>query len=228
MSTAHPAITRVRPSVFVRTDQPAILAVVRIAAETSREIGAVRWVPDLGPLEELLAAEERPLVVLDVGDADAESVALVREVLTIRSDARIVLLATTVTGMTALEALRAGVRAFVRTPEGLRAFREVLDRVGRGDVVVPPDLHRDALEELGRMVRRTRDGSEADALLSPREHQILHLLAEGRTTRQIGSSLAISPRTVEGHTRGIYRKLAVTSRVQAVARAAAMGLMDTR
>jgi DNA-binding CsgD family transcriptional regulator len=88
------------------------------------------------------------------------------------------------------------------------------------------DLRRDALEELGRVVRRTRDGTGVDALLSPREHQILELLASGRTTRQISTSLSISPRTVEGHTSGIYRKLVVATRVQALSRAAALGLVE--
>jgi DNA-binding CsgD family transcriptional regulator len=84
------------------------------------------------------------------------------------------------------------------------------------------------LEELGRVVRRARDGTGVDALLSPREHQILNLLASGLTTRQISSCLAISPRTVEGHTSGIYRKLVVATRVQALSRAAALGLVDAR
>ena len=105
---------------------------------------------------------------------------------------------------------------------------EVVARVARGDVVVPLDLRVAAVEELGRLVQRVRAGVDADAALTPRERQVLSLLADGLTSRQIGNRLAISPRTVEGHASGVYRKLDVRTRVQAVARAASMGLVDVR
>ncbi len=64
--------------------------------------------------------------------------------------------------------------------------------------------------------------------LTPREREILDLLAEGFTMRQIGRRLGISTRTVETHVAKIYRKLSVRSRVQAVSRAAALGLIELR
>ena len=55
--------------------------------------------------------------------------------------------------------------------------------------------------------------------LTAREQQILHLLAEGLTNRQISSSLSISESTVENHLHHIFVKLAISNRAQAVARA---------
>ena len=52
------------------------------------------------------------------------------------------------------------------------------------------------------------------------------LLAEGFTTHQIGRRLGISPRTVETHARKLYRKRGVKTRIQAIARAASLGLID--
>jgi DNA-binding CsgD family transcriptional regulator len=51
-------------------------------------------------------------------------------------------------------------------------------------------------------------------------------VSQGLTTRQIGGRLGISPRTVETHVSKLYRKLGVRSRVQAVARAAQLGLIE--
>jgi LuxR family maltose regulon positive regulatory protein len=61
--------------------------------------------------------------------------------------------------------------------------------------------------------------------LSPRELEVLGLLAQGLSNRQIAERLVISLSTVKGHTSNIYTKLAVGSRTQAVARARALGLL---
>jgi DNA-binding NarL/FixJ family response regulator len=192
------------------------------------EVGPVRAIADLRELEDVASTSPDPIVVVDLDEAMTEVRELVRDVRAIQPNARIVVLASDATGEVVLAALRLGVRACIRKPDGLQTLGEVLTRVACDEVVVPLDLRRDALEELGRVVRRARDGTGVDALLSPREHQILNLLASGLTTRQISSCLAISPRTVEGHTSGIYRKLVVATRVQALSRAAALGLVDAR
>ena len=54
------------------------------------------------------------------------------------------------------------------------------------------------------------------------------MLAEGLTMQQMATRLGISPRTVETHVAKLYRKLAVRTRVQAVARAASLGLIELR
>ena len=64
------------------------------------------------------------------------------------------------------------------------------------------------------------------ASLTRRELEILELISEGLTMRQVATRLGISPRTVETHVAKLYRKLSVRTRVQAVARAASLGLID--
>ena len=79
---------------------------------------------------------------------------------------------------------------------------------------------------LGAFARQAREGSEVQATLTPREHQILVLVSDGLTMQQVASRLGISPRTVETHVAKLYRKLGVRTRVQAVSRAAQLGLID--
>ena len=82
--------------------------------------------------------------------------------------------------------------------------------------------------ELGIYVRRSRDGAEVDQDITGRQREILGLLADGFTISQIGRRLAISPRTVETHVANLYRKLSVRTRLQAIARAASLGIIDLR
>jgi LuxR family maltose regulon positive regulatory protein len=61
--------------------------------------------------------------------------------------------------------------------------------------------------------------------LTDRERDILRLLAEGRSNREIGAMLFLAPGTVKSYTYSLYGKLGVHSRTQAVARARALGLV---
>jgi LuxR family maltose regulon positive regulatory protein len=62
--------------------------------------------------------------------------------------------------------------------------------------------------------------------LTPREKEVLELLAAGLSNREIGEQLVISPQTVKKHTGNIYGKLGVSSRTEAAARARALDLLD--
>jgi ATP/maltotriose-dependent transcriptional regulator MalT len=77
-------------------------------------------------------------------------------------------------------------------------------------------------------VGQTRGEAGPDQLLEPpsgAELTVLRLLATDLSARQIAEELFLSPNTVRSHTRSIYRKLGVSSREQAVARATALGLI---
>jgi LuxR family maltose regulon positive regulatory protein len=64
--------------------------------------------------------------------------------------------------------------------------------------------------------------------LSDREVEVLQLIAEGLTNREIAQDLVLSPNTVKVHTYNIYGKLGVHNRTQAVARARVLGILDDR
>jgi len=125
-----------------------------------------------------------------------------------------------------LECLRLGVHGYVDRSTGIRTIGTAIRRIGRGERVIDPALEQAAVMELGRFAKQAREGSEMAASLTRRELQILELISTGLTMRQTATRLGISPRTVETHVAKLYRKLAVRTRVQAVARAASLGLID--
>jgi DNA-binding NarL/FixJ family response regulator len=69
-----------------------------------------------------------------------------------------------------------------------------------------------------------KDGEPPGTRLSPREREVLGLLAQGQTNSQIADALGIASRTTASHIAAIYRKLRVTSRIEATRRALEMGI----
>lgn len=66
---------------------------------------------------------------------------------------------------------------------------------------------------------------KADGLLSPREAEVLQLIVAGRTNKEIAEALVLSENTVKTHVNGLYTKLGVNRRTQAVAKAKEIGLL---
>jgi DNA-binding NarL/FixJ family response regulator len=165
------------------------------------------------------------LLILDLDLPDADGFHVLTE-LDADRPAGVLVLSDRSDGDLVLRALRLGARGFVTKAEGLRGLSGTIRHVLAGERVIAPALEQDAVLALGRFAKRAREGSEVAAELTPRELQVLELLSDGHTMRQIATRLSISPRTVETHVGKLYRKLGVRTRLQAVSRAATLGLVE--
>ena len=103
--------------------------------------------------------------------------------------------------------------------ELISAIRTIL----RGDLYVDPAMVRSLLEESQSPKINQKDPTES---LTQRETEILRLIVEGYTNRQIGQELNISIRTVEGHRANISDKLGLHNRVELVRYARQHGLIE--
>ncbi len=166
------------------------------------------------------------LLVLDIELPDADGFHVLSALEDGSRPAAVLVLSDHTDGDMVLRALRLGARGYVTKAEGLRGLSGTIRRVLAGERVIAPGLEQDAVLALGRFARRAREGAEVAAHLTSREQQVLELLSDGHTMRQIATRLSISPRTVETHVAKIYRKLGVRTRVQAVSRAATLGLVE--
>jgi DNA-binding NarL/FixJ family response regulator len=88
----------------------------------------------------------------------------------------------------------------------LDRFVEAVRRVGEGGSVLDPEV-------VATMLGRRRD-QDPLAVLSPREHEVIELMAEGRSNQAIGEQLVISQRAVEKHVTGIFEKLDLPSEAE--------------
>jgi len=128
-------------------------------------------------------------------------------------------------GPSVLRAMRLGARGYVRKTD-LRWVGAAVRIVADGGRAIDPEFEQAAVMALGTFAQQAREGSEVQATLTPRELEILLMVSQGLTMQQAGHRLGISPRTVETHVAKLYRKLGVRTRVQAVARAAQLGLIE--
>ena len=124
----------------------------------------------------------------------------------------------------AVEAARAGVAAWVAKEQGAAELETVVRGVCQGYSWFPPDMLGAILRELRADVSRAREHDDLLDVLSPRERDVLLSMMDGKRGRQIAQDLLISTDTVRTHTRNIFAKLDVHSRLEAVRVARAAGL----
>lgn len=204
----------------------AVRGAVRMACAAA-DLEVVAESPDASDGADLCAREHPDVLVLDI-DGPGDAMATLRAMRAPGLPAPVPVLALTerAEGDVVLEVLRLGVEGYLDKSDGLRSVADAIVRVSRGDRVVDPRFEQMAVMALGRFARQAREGSEVEATLTPREQQILTMISQGFTMRQVGTRLGISARTVETHVAKLYRKLGVRTRVQAVSKAAQLGLLD--
>jgi DNA-binding NarL/FixJ family response regulator len=197
---------------------------VRLSCEAEAGLDVIAETGSVRDLLQVCATEHPDVVVIDVDLP--EGFEAVRELQERELAGAIVILTDRTDGAAVLGALRMGVEGYLVRSSALSMVGRQVSRVLAGERVISPEIERVAVGELGRFARMAREGSEMRASLTPREHEILLLISRGLTMRQMATRLGISPRTVETHVAKLYRKLDVHTRVQAVSRAATLGLID--
>ena len=109
--------------------------------------------------------------------------------------------------------------------DAARAGWVVVDRPGDADFVLGPTSAWPAVEGVTGFPT-TRDDERPVEALTPREHEVLVLLADGVGNRELANALGISEHTVKFHLSAIFGKLGATTRTDAVRRALRAGLID--
>jgi len=126
---------------------------------------------------------------------------------------------------TIFEAIKAGASGYLPKSATLDDIRSAVKAVAAGGSFLDPVQARKLLQ-FNRYADETKAAADIYYLLTGREREILALLAEGLTSRQIASQLVISERTVNTHIGNIYRKLHVNNRVDAVREAMRIRLVE--
>lgn len=118
-----------------------------------------------------------------------------------------------------LAALRAGAIGYVRKDAEPEVLLAAVRAAARGQSVLDPAVAGAVLQELAR-------GAQPPGGLTEREHEVLRLLALGRTNREIADELVVSPETVKTHVGNILTKLHLAHRTQATLYALKQGLIS--
>lgn len=175
-------------------------------------------------LPEIVASLRPDVILIDVTPLRRAVGEAVMRLLAAWPPARVVVISGDLDVSHAVAAARAGAVAWVSNDQGADELEIVLRGVCRGEAWFPPEMLGEILRELRDDVRRAREDNDPLDVLSPRERDVLASMAEGRRGRQIAEDLMISTDTVRTHTRSIFSKLDVHSRLEAVRVARAAGL----
>ena len=178
-----------------------------------------------GPEAVALARRLRPdLVLMDLRMPGLDGLQATRAVVEAVPGVKVVVLSSFETRALVLEALRAGAAGYLlkgaTKAEVLTTLRDVLG----GAVRVQPDLAARLLHEEAEQGGAGRRAAPP-AALTARELEVLRLVAGGRSNDEIGAALHLTRNTVKTHVARLLRKLDAADRAQAVARAAARGLL---
>lgn len=168
------------------------------------------------------ARNETPDVVLmDLGLPDRSGLAVGRDLLEEHPEIKIVVVTSLEDDQAVREAVRSRFHGYLTKHTKLSQFVGAVETAVNGQMVLPQ----------GSVTRRAlgRGDQEAELLarqLTPKELEVLRLLAEGANSAEIARRLQISPNTVRTHVQSILAKLQVHSRLEAVAFAARNGLVS--
>ncbi|GAA0461007.1 DNA-binding response regulator [Paractinoplanes deccanensis] len=122
------------------------------------------------------------------------------------------------------EALRAGASGFLLKDASPEQLIDGVRTVARGEALIAPEVTRALIGRYGARLRPSDPAVTAAAQLTPREREVLTLIAEGLSNSEIAARLVIGPETVKTYVSRILAKLGLRDRVQAVVYAYRTGL----
>ena len=174
---------------------------------------------------EALAAVRRhrpDILVLDLMMPGMDGLAVTRELHKSGEMPNVVLLTAQLHEDQLIEALHLGVRGFILKEMATKLLVECLRRVHAGGQWLEKDS---ANRAMAKLVRREAKGREIATLLTPREIEVVRMVAKGLTNKEIASELCIADGTVKIHLHNIYEKVKINRRAELVRFADEFGLI---
>jgi two-component system response regulator NreC len=182
----------------------------QVVGESSDGNGAVR-----------LAATVNPdIAILDISMPLLNGVDAGRELKRISPNIKVILLTRHDEPQYVTEALRAGVKGYILKSQAATDLVDAIQQVSRGRIYLSPNISRAVVEAF-----LSKDEPAPDPLTA-RERQVLQMVGEGKSTKDVASLLGISPKTAESHRARLMRKLDIHETASLVRYAIRRGLLQ--
>ena len=204
-----------RIKILIVDDHAVVRSGLRTILETEPEMEVVGEAGD-GHAALELAQELLPDVVLmDINMGDWDGVTATRRVRNYVPSARVIVLTNYDEDDLVFSSIRAGASGYLLKEVTATQLTNSIRTVADGFSLIYPSVARRVLDEFGQL--RTNPTVETDVYsdLTPREREVLRLIASGRANKEIAAQLGISERTVKTHISNIFSKLELTDRTQA-------------
>ena len=216
-------MTRLKSSILLADDHGLVRRGLRLILDAQPDLEVVAEASDGAEAIALAQSEEVDLAILDISMPRMTGLQAARELQQRRPDVHVLILSMHESEQYLYEALRAGASGYVVKTVADRDLVEACRATLRGQ----PFLYPGAVTALvNDHLRRAREGKLPLDPLTPRETEVIKLVAESYTNRQIAEALIISEKTVDRHRANILEKLGMRDRVELTRYAIRNGLVD--
>jgi DNA-binding NarL/FixJ family response regulator len=217
-------VSGLKTRILLADDHAVVRRGLRLVLESEPDLEVVAEAGDGAEAVQRALDTDVDLAILDITMPRLTGIQAARELSVRKADLRLLILSMHDNEQYFFEALRAGASGYVLKSAVDRDLVEACRATMRGEPFVYPAavsaLIRDHLE-------RAREGEDLPAdPLSPRESEVVKLIAEGHTSREIAELLVISEKTVERHRANILEKLGMGDRVELTRYAIRRGLVE--
>ena len=212
--------------VVVADDQP----VVRTGFRTILEAAGVEVVAEAGDGREAVAVARRfrpDVVLMDIRMPELDGIEATRQLAgpEVADPVRVLVLTTFDLDDYVYDALRAGASGFLLKDVGREELVAAVRVVAAGEALLAPSVTRRLLEEFARRPAAERPSPAGLDALTPREREVLALVARGRSNAEIAAELYVGEATVKSHVAHLLMKLGLRDRIHAVIHAYEVGLL---
>jgi DNA-binding NarL/FixJ family response regulator len=208
--------------VLIADDHALIRAGIRALVERIEGVVVVGEAGKGKEAMDLIRQHEPNLVLLDITMPEGNGFEVLNYVTKECRNVRVIVLTVHEAGEYAIRALREGAAGFLPKSAASAELEEAIQTVIRGEVYISPETSKKTLLEIGKGATKR----ELLATLSPRQREVLRLIAEGLTTKQIGQQLEISVKTVETHRAQLMERLDIHDVAGLVRYAILVGLIQ--
>jgi two-component system response regulator NreC len=198
---------------------------LRMLLESHPEFTVVAEAADGRQAIEQAAATRPDVIVLDIAMPLLSGTEAAERITEMLPDSAVIILSMHSDEAYVLRALKAGAKAYLLKDSAESDLIQAITAVSKGKAFFSPEVSRMLVEDYMREIK-ARGVQDSYELLTVREREILHLLAGGKSNRDIASLLNISPFTVETHRRNLQEKLNLHSLAELILYAMRKGLIS--
>jgi DNA-binding NarL/FixJ family response regulator len=207
--------------ILVADDHGIVRSGIKLLLETQPDLQVVAEAADGADAVEQALASRPDLCILDVGMPKLTGLQAAREIRRNMPDVRVLILSMHDDERYLFEALKAGASGYVLKREAGQDLVGAVRAVGRGEAFLTNAAERSLIREW------MADGASGPKIpLTPREEEVVKLIAEAHTNVQIAQILHLAEKTVESHRANVLRKLGMRDRVELVRYAIRRGLVE--
>lgn len=205
--------------ILLTDGHPIVRLGLRVVLEQDSSLRVVGEADSVAQAELLIASTAPHVVVTGLGLADRDGPAAVAALVALAPTASVLVVTGRSDGATVIGALEAGAAGYILKRRAPADVRDGVRRVAAGQRALDPEL-------VGVVVSRALEPAQpAGGRLSDRELEVLRLLGQGATSKEIAASLGLQPKTVENHRARLLDKLGAANSAAAVRMAIANGLL---